>query len=64
MNCDYNTFGKAHIENVKGPIWLKSESASRSGNPIDDSGQISAFTWKVAQALFTEFIFSSFGLRK
>lgn len=62
MNCDYNLFSKVPIENVKGPIWLKSESASGSGNAIDESGQIAAFTWRVAQALFTEFIFSSFGL--
>jgi hypothetical protein len=61
MNCDCNTF-KVQIENVKGPIWLKSESVSASGNTIDESGQIAAFTWRVAQALFTEFIFSSFGL--
>jgi hypothetical protein len=64
MNCDYNTFSKVPIENVTGPIWLKSESASGSGNAIDESGQIAAFTWRVAQALFTEFIFSSFGVRK
>lgn len=64
MNCDYNTFSKVPIENVKDPIWLKSESASGSGNTIDESGQIAAFTWRVAQALFTEFIFSSFGVRK
>jgi hypothetical protein len=59
MNCDYGTFNKVPIENVKGPIWLKSESASGSGNTIDDSGQIAAFTWRVAQARFAEFVFSS-----
>jgi hypothetical protein len=62
MNCDYNPFSKVSIENVKGPIWLKSESASGSGNAIDDSGQIAAFTWRIARALFIEFVFSSFGL--
>jgi hypothetical protein len=59
MNCDYGTFNKVPIENVKSPIWLKSESASESGNTIDDSGQIAAFTWRVAQARFAEFVFSS-----
>jgi hypothetical protein len=62
MNCDYNPFSKVPIENVKGPTLLKSESASESGNTIDDSGQIAAFTWRVAQASFTGFIFSSLGL--
>ena len=62
MNCDCNPFSKVPIEKVKGPMLLKSESASGSANPIDDSGQIAAFTWRVAQARFTEFIFSSFGL--
>ena len=62
MICDYNTFSKVPIENIRGPIWLKSESASERVNTIDDSGQIAAFTWSVAQARFTEFIFPSLGL--
>jgi hypothetical protein len=62
MNCDCNRFSKVPIENVKDLIWLKAQSASGSGNAIDESGQIAAFTWRVAQVLFTQFIFSSFGL--
>ena len=62
MNCDYNPLNKVRIENAKAPIRLKSESASGTGNPNDDLGQIAAFTWRVAQARFTEFIFSSVGL--
>ena len=62
MNCDYHIFSKVPIENFKGPIWLRSEFASGSCNTIDESGQIAAFAWRVAQALFAKFIFSSFGL--
>jgi hypothetical protein len=62
MNCDYNPFSKVSIENVKGSMLLKSESAWGSGNTIDDSGQIAAFTWRVAKARFTESIFSSLGM--
>jgi len=61
MNCDCNTF-KVQIENVKGPIWLKSESVSGSGNTIDESGQIAAFIWTLVQAGFTGFMFPSLGL--
>ena len=64
MNCDYNPLNKVRIENVRGPMLLKSEPASGSGNPIDHSGQIAAFTWRVGQAPFTEFILLPFGLRK
>ena len=44
MNCDYNTFGKIPIENVKWPIWLRSESGSGIGTAIDDPGKDAAFT--------------------
>ena len=62
MNCDYNTSSEIPIENVKGPSWLKSESASEGVNTIDDSGQIASFTWRAAQARFKEFILPSLGL--
>ena len=62
MNCDYNQFSKVPIENVKGPMLLKSESASEGVNTIDVSGQNAPFTWRVAQARFTEFVFPSLGL--